>query len=92
MKLVGASNWFVRIPFLLEGMFEGLLGGLMAVGLVVAGYRFLLVGRADNLPPWLRLEVSNDFLMQWGTVLLALGVLVGVLGSGVALRRFLKEA
>lgn len=92
MKLVGASNWFVRVPFLLEGMVEGLLGGALAVGTLSILYRSLVAGREDTLPDLVRLEVSGDFLLQWGVILLALGVAVGVLGSGVALRRFLREA
>lgn len=91
MKLVGASNWFVRVPFLLEGMIEGLIGGALAVGAVVFGYQVLVLGRADALPPLIRVDVSNDFLMRWGVVLLALSILVGVVGSGIALRRFLRE-
>jgi cell division transport system permease protein len=38
MKLVGASNWFVKVPFLLEGMLQGVLGSSLAVGLLALGY------------------------------------------------------
>lgn len=92
MKLVGASNWFVRVPFLLEGMIQGLIGGALAVGAVVVGYQVFVQGRADALPGILRVDVSNDFMVRWGVVLLALSIAVGVVGSGIALRRFLREA
>ena len=92
MKLVGAGNWFIRVPFLLEGMIEGLIGGALAFGGGVALWKFGVQSRAEDFPDLIRLDVSNQFLMQWGLILLLLGVAVGVLGSGIALRRFLREA
>ncbi len=92
MKLVGASNWFVRIPFLLEGMIEGLIGGLLAVGLVAGLHALVLEQGVDRFPDLFRFEVATDFIYSRGAILLAFGILVGVLGSGIALRRFLREA
>ena len=92
MKLVGASNWFVRVPFLLEGMFEGLVGGALAFGLIWAGWNYGIDRFEADLPDLFRFDIANSFFIEWGIILLALGVLVGVLGSGIALRRFLREA
>lgn len=92
MKLVGASNWFVRVPFLLEGMIQGLVGGALAVGSIIIGYQVFVRGSGDNLPGLLQVEVANEFLVRWAVVLLVLSILVGVVGSGIALRRFLRES
>lgn len=91
MKLVGASNWFIRVPFLLEGLIEGLLGGALAAGLVIGLWRLGVKTRLDELPNLIRFDISDQFLTQWAVILVLLGGLVGVLGSGIALRRFLRE-
>ena len=88
MKLVGASNWFIRIPFLLEGMFQGLVGAALAVGAVWAGHSFLAGLEPDDF--LIRLSVGNGFLLQWGILILLFGAAAGVIGSALGLRRFLK--
>lgn len=81
MKLVGATNWFIRIPFIAEGFFQGLLGSGVAVGVVLL------------LQVWYPLH--NEFALSqsavWGTnlVVLTVGVVIGSLGSSIAIRRFL---
>ncbi len=88
MKLVGATNWFVRGPFMLEGLICGLVGSLAAVLL-------LLLGRELALPAILgRIESSSDvealsFLVN-ALILLLVGLAVGAVGSGLTLRRFLQ--
>jgi len=88
MKLVGATNWFVRGPFMLEGLLCGLVGSLVAVLL-------LLLGKELALPAILgRIESSSDvealaFSMN-ALILLLVGLGVGALGSGLTLRRFLQ--
>jgi cell division transport system permease protein len=87
MKLVGATNWFVRGPFMIEGLLCGLAGSLVAVVL-------LLLGKELALPSILRqLEDSGvgaiDFLWN-AMILLAVGLLLGAAGSGLTLRRFLR--
>lgn len=88
MKLVGASNWFIRIPFLLEGMFQGLVGATLAVGAVWAGHSFLASLEPDDF--LIRLSVGNGFLLQWGILILLFGAAAGIVGSALGLRRFLK--
>ena len=90
MKLVGAGNWFVRIPFLLEGMIEGLIGGLLAFGVMFGVYQLLLDWQ-DQLPNWIDPEVPVEFIARWGLLTLLGGIAVGFIGSGIALRRFLRE-
>ncbi len=90
MKLVGAGNWFVRIPFLLEGMIEGLVGAVLAVGVMLGLYR-LGLDLQGALPEWVDLDVPFDFLLRWSVLTLIGGIVVGVVGSGIAVRRFLQE-
>jgi cell division transport system permease protein len=88
MKLVGATNWFVRGPFMLEGLICGLLGSLVAIVL-------LLIGKELALPAILgRIESSSDVealsFMVNALILLVVGLGVGAVGSGLTLRRFLQ--
>jgi len=88
MKLVGASNWFVRGPFMLEGLFCGLAGSLLAIVL-------LLLGKEIALPAILgRVDAGSDvqaLAFVWtALILLALGLGLGAAGSGLTLRRFLR--
>jgi cell division transport system permease protein len=89
MKLVGAGNWFVRTPFLLEGLFEGLVGGALAVGLVV-GMQQVAVDRLVDLPAWVDIDIGAQFLLQNGVLVVAFGAIVGVVGSAIAVWRFLR--
>jgi cell division transport system permease protein len=88
MKLVGATNWFIRWPFVIEGMIVGLLGGLVAVLLLTIGKqtfvdplseRFALLGAPSTI----------DFGLLVA-ILLGSCVAVSALGSGLTLRRFLR--
>jgi cell division transport system permease protein len=86
MKLVGATNWFVRGPFMIEGLLCGLGGSLIAI--------FLLIIGKDVILPWLDINSSEDakalpFELN-ALVVIAAGLVLGVLGSGLTLRRFLK--
>ena len=88
MKLVGATNWFVRGPFMLEGLICGVLGSLAAVLL-------LLIGKAVVLE-----RISNRFdagagVEAWSfptiaAIVVLVGLTVGAIGSGITLRRFLQ--
>jgi cell division transport system permease protein len=84
MKLVGASNWYVRTPFLLEGMLEGLFGALVAVGLALAAYRFG-ISELQELPEYISLTIEDSFLWTRGIQMLIFGVAVGAIGSSISL-------
>jgi cell division transport system permease protein len=89
MQLVGATHWFVRLPFLIEGMFDGAAGAALACGLLLLGYR-MFVQTAFRAAPFLRdFHVSVDLPHFFGALTL-LGVLIGAIGSFVSIRRFLK--
>ena len=88
MKLVGATNWFVRGPFMLEGLICGLAGAAVAIVL-------LFLGKELALPTILgRIESSSDVealsFSLISLVLLLVGLTIGAIGSGLTMRRFLK--
>jgi cell division transport system permease protein len=81
MRLVGATESFVRRPFLLEGLFTGIIGGVLALGATWLAFQ---VATRSILPiEWLP--------VQWILVGLASGAMVGVLASAIAVRRYLVE-
>ncbi|MGZ8753621.1 MAG: cell division protein FtsX [Acidimicrobiia bacterium] len=88
MKLVGASNWFIRIPFLLEGMLQGFGGAALAVVAVWAGHSFLAGLEPDDF--FIRLSVGNSYLTKWSILILLFGAAAGIVGSAFGLRRFLR--
>jgi cell division transport system permease protein len=90
MKLVGASNWYIRIPFLLEGLIEGVVGAAFAVFTVWLGATRL--ARAGEGFALFRLDVANDFFFRWGILFLLFGAVAGVVGSLLGLSRYLREA
>ncbi len=91
MRLVGASNWFVRTPFLLEGAFEGLVGGILAVAFIIVAQQ-MAVDRLTDLPEWINIAVKNDFLIERGALVLLFGMFAGLIGSSLSLavHRYLR--
>lgn len=91
MRLVGATNWFIRWPLLLEGLWLGILGSIIPITFIFITYKNIY----DYLQP--RLEGSfieildfNPFAFQICGLLLLLGCVIGVWGSMMSVRRFLK--
>jgi cell division transport system permease protein len=91
MKLVGATNWFIRIPFMLEGVIAA-LGGALISGAVVLSGNALLFSRMGEALPFLDTVFSftSGEILSVLLVLAGVGALVGLVGSGMALRRFLE--
>ncbi|MGI6345002.1 MAG: permease-like cell division protein FtsX [Bacillota bacterium] len=89
MRYVGATNWFIRWPFLVEGMLLGLIGGLMAGGLVSYLY-ILAVQRLAVSMPFLPLIQPWPLVLHMGGWVVLTGTVIGGLGSAVSLRRFLR--
>lgn len=89
MKVLGATNWFVRLPFLMEGIILGLVGGLLAVLVVDLGY-ISLIKKLQVSIPFIQLMTDQNTLLTILGSMIGLGVLIGVLGSWFSLRRFLK--
>jgi len=89
MRLVGASNSFIRAPFLLEGIIQALIGATAAI-LVILGSQALLLPRMTEALPFMPVELPAGALVQMSLILVAAGILIGLVGSGLALRRYLK--
>jgi cell division transport system permease protein len=88
MKLVGATDWFVRWPFLVEGMFLGLLGAMVKVVLIAAGYQPMLE-HVSGLLTVLPLAFDPTFLPKLLGLLFGAGIVIGGMGSWISVRRFL---
>jgi cell division transport system permease protein len=90
MKLVGASNWFVRIPFMLEGLVQGVIGAAFAFG-AVYGLKEVVTNAIARDSDFSRgFYVSGGDAYTIGIYVIILGALIGVIGSIVGLRRFIE--
>ena len=81
MKLVGATNWFIRVPFITEGFIQGLLGSAVAILAVTALHTWY--------PLHNEFALNSAALVGTNTVVLVVGVVIGSVGSAIAIRRFL---
>ena len=86
MRMVGASNWYIRLPYMLEGIFIGILGSIIPVLVMYFGYTMVYNGAVGLLP----LREPFPFIWQCSGLLVALGSGVGLIGSFVSVRKFLK--
>lgn len=90
MKLVGASNWYIRVPFLLEGLIEGVVGASLAVFTVwLASTNLARAGAGFAL---FRLDVDSAWFFRWGLLFITFGAAAGVIGSLLGLSRYLRDA
>ncbi len=89
MKYVGATDWFIRWPFIIEGMILGFTGSLLAGGLIIWLYQLAVSNLAVSMP-FLPLIQPWPLLLVIGAWVLGIGMAIGVLGSTISLRRFLR--
>lgn len=89
MRLVGASNWFIRWPFVIEGIISGFLGA-SAAALLLFIANTQLFKRVETMVPFMTFSVDQTTFLYVVLILFAVGGLIGALGSSFALRRFLK--
>ena len=85
MKLIGATRGFIRLPFLLEGFLQGLIGGLIAAAVIFVVFTYL--------EKWLTVSLSqfaNVETYYYG-IIIGAGCLLGLLGSMISVRRFISE-
>jgi cell division transport system permease protein len=90
MKLVGASDSFVRTPFVFEGMVQGLIGAGLAA-LTVIWINFLFIDWARDQLPFVPISADAVNTILLLLVLVAVGVVIGVVGSFLSVTRFLRK-
>jgi len=91
MKLVGATSWFIRWPFLLEGMALGVIGAVIAAGLASAGYYMMSTKAQSSLPFIIPIVDASAMSKLIVFTLLFAGVVMGLAGSFISLGRYLLE-
>ncbi len=91
MKLVGATNWFIRVPFIVEGIIQTLLGAAIAVGSMTFVIRPFIDELSEDrvLPIFQGFVVTDANLLFTNALVVGVAVLIGAIGSAVAVSRFL---
>ncbi len=91
MKLVGATNWFIRIPFMLEGTIHGLFGAAMAIpALFAVDNRVLAYFQESEAVPLFRgFAVPDGYVWNTSIWMLVIGAAIGMVGSAIAVTRYL---
>ncbi|MCM3585171.1 permease-like cell division protein FtsX [Mesobacillus maritimus] len=92
MRLVGATNSFIRWPFFLEGLWLGILGSIIPITVVSLAYYYLfdLIQSKLAANNFIKLLEFNPFVFQLSAVLVLIGALIGIWGSLMSVRKFLK--
>ena len=92
MKYVGATNGFIRTPFIIEGIIIGLISGLVSILVVGGGYNYIATRLASS-DTWNRLSINllsfSDMFGQIILVYMLLGVGIGILGSSISMRKYI---
>ncbi len=91
MRLVGASNINIKIPFIFEGLFLGIIGSILPIAITIIGYNTLYIKfNGQVISPLIQLVEPLPFTYFVSLVLLTIGILVGMYGSWRAVRKYLK--
>jgi cell division transport system permease protein len=91
MKYVGATNWFIRGPFLMEGIIIGIIGAAISSGIISGIYHYLVTNFGVDIMLVMQtgLVSESHFLTNLGIIFVALGISIGACGSIISMRRFL---
>jgi len=91
MRLVGASNFTIKTPFIIEGMILGMLGSIVPIAIVIYGYpKFYYHFDGYLYSKLIKLVTPTPFIYDISIIILILGILVGMVGSASASRKYLK--
>ena len=91
MQLVGATNWTIRWPFVLEGILSGFFGALAGIALLWGAYRSFVPRVALNLP-FVPFRLDAIDVQRLAIELIIVGAVVGMLASALSVGRYLKAA
>lgn len=92
MKLVGATKWFIRWPFLIEGLFLGVMGAIIPIVIITWVYREVYrIVNGELTLSFLKLLPIDLFVTQVSLVLLVIGAVIGMWGSTMSIRKFLRK-
>ena len=93
MRVVGATKWFIRVPFMLEGLVQGLLGAAAAVGsnMLLRTYVISRFGDADAIQLLSGFKVDDSAMLRTNLLVLAISMVVSVIGSAVAVTVYLDK-
>lgn len=89
MRLVGASNWFIRAPFILEGVMQALIGSILAI-LTLIAFQTWALPRIAAAVSFVTFSVPGAVLTQISVALVFAGVIFGAIGAWIAMRKYLK--
>ena len=91
MKLVGATNWFIRVPFIVEGIIQTLIGAGVAVGFMTFLIRPFIdeLSKDKILPIFQGFQITSSNLLFTNILVVGVAALIGAIGSAVAVSRFL---
>ena len=90
MRLVGASNISIKVPFIIEGLFLGVIGAIIPIILTIYGYVSIYDFFGGKLSTFAKLIEPTPFVYLSSMLLLIIGILVGMFGSWQAVRKYLK--
>lgn len=88
MQLVGAANWFIRWPFIIEGILQGVIGSLISVVIIALTYPELAAQFHQQLP-FVPLIYSSIIITKLSIQLIIVGIIVGAIGSFISVNKFL---
>ena len=95
MKFVGATNGFIRLPFIVEGVLIGTISAVVTFGILSGGYYYLLIYMANNATGWL--ATVSGVLVPYGQIwwimlvtFIGFGWFIGAVGSAISMKRYLK--
>ena len=91
MKLVGATNGFIRWPFFIEGALLGIIGSLIPAGILLYGYwKLLVISRVELSLLMVELKPFEEISVILAALLLGIGVLIGIWGTLISVRKYLR--
>ena len=93
MKYVGATNGFIRTPFMIEGVIIGLISGILSILVVGGGYNYI-ANALSGSETWQKLSINllsfGDMIGQIVLVYILLGVGIGIVGSSISMKKYLE--